>query len=114
MRCRWSFANIRNQNRPERPGACRSLTPEDLEQNQARQPLSFTIDDLRFTIADREQPNRTNKEQTPKTVAAIYDRREQRQSQTAATIFMSDILNKTIVLVLNRNWQAIHVRTPQE
>jgi len=39
---------------------------------------------------------------------------EKRQSQTAATIFMSDILNKTIVLVLNRNWQAIHVRTPQE
>src|SRR5262245_32749116 len=28
--------------------------------------------------------------------------------------FMSDILNKTIVLVLNRNWQAINVRTPQE
>ena len=27
---------------------------------------------------------------------------------------MSDILNKTIVLVLNRNWQAIHARTPQE
>ena len=27
---------------------------------------------------------------------------------------MDDILNKTIVLVLNRNWQAIHVRTPQE
>src|SRR5213593_5099641 len=27
---------------------------------------------------------------------------------------MTDILNKTIVLVLNRNWQAIHVRTPQE
>src|SRR3989442_12920759 len=27
---------------------------------------------------------------------------------------MSNILNKTIVLVLNRNWQAIHVRTPQE
>jgi 5-methylcytosine-specific restriction endonuclease McrA len=27
---------------------------------------------------------------------------------------MRDILNKTIVLVLNRNWQAIHVRTPQE
>ncbi len=25
---------------------------------------------------------------------------------------MSDILNKTIVLVLNRNWQAINVRTP--
>ena len=27
---------------------------------------------------------------------------------------MSDILNKSIVLVLNRNWQAIHVRTPPE
>ena len=27
---------------------------------------------------------------------------------------MSDILNKTTVLVLNRNWQAIHVRTPPE
>src|SRR6266516_2052134 len=27
---------------------------------------------------------------------------------------MSNILNKTIVLVLNRNWQAIHARTPQE
>src|SRR5438874_11995586 len=27
---------------------------------------------------------------------------------------MSDILNKATVLVLNRNWQAIHVRTPQE
>src|SRR6266576_1579961 len=27
---------------------------------------------------------------------------------------MSDVLNKTIVLVLNRNWQAINVRTPQE
>src|SRR5437773_5579380 len=39
---------------------------------------------------------------------------EKRQSQTAARIFMSDILNKTIVLVLNRNWQAINVRTPQE
>src|SRR2546423_15572385 len=29
-------------------------------------------------------------------------------------IFMSDILNKTIVLVLNRNWQAINIRTPQD
>ena len=27
---------------------------------------------------------------------------------------MMNILNKTIVLVLNRNWQAINVRTPQE
>ncbi len=27
---------------------------------------------------------------------------------------MSDILNKTTVLVLNRNWQAIHVKTPAD
>ncbi|HEY6170099.1 MAG TPA: HNH endonuclease [Verrucomicrobiae bacterium] len=27
---------------------------------------------------------------------------------------MTDILNKTIVLVLNRNWQAINIRTPQD
>ena len=27
---------------------------------------------------------------------------------------MSDILTKAVVLVLNRNWQAINVRTPQE
>ena len=27
---------------------------------------------------------------------------------------MTDILNKSIVLVLNRNWQTIHIRTPQE
>jgi 5-methylcytosine-specific restriction endonuclease McrA len=27
---------------------------------------------------------------------------------------MNDILNKTIVLVLNRNWQAINTRTPAE
>ena len=27
---------------------------------------------------------------------------------------MNDILNKTMVLVLNRNWQAINIRTPQE
>src|SRR3989441_3634316 len=26
--------------------------------------------------------------------------------------FMTEILNKTIVLVLNRNWQAINIRTP--
>jgi 5-methylcytosine-specific restriction endonuclease McrA len=27
---------------------------------------------------------------------------------------MNDILNKSIVLVLNRNWQAINIRTPQD
>ena len=28
--------------------------------------------------------------------------------------FMNDILNKSIVLVLNRNWQAVNIRSPQE
>ena len=27
---------------------------------------------------------------------------------------MNDILNKATVLVLNRNWQAINIRTPQD
>ena len=27
---------------------------------------------------------------------------------------MSDILNKSIVLVLNRNWQAINIRAPAD
>ena len=27
---------------------------------------------------------------------------------------MNDILNKSIVLVLNRNWQAVNIRKPQE
>ena len=27
---------------------------------------------------------------------------------------MNDMLNKSMVLVLNRNWQAVNVRTPQE
>src|SRR6476646_7252156 len=33
---------------------------------------------------------------------------------STASSFMNDILNKTIVLVLNRNWQAINIRTPAE
>jgi len=36
------------------------------------------------------------------------------QHSITVKIFMSDILTKAIVLVLNRNWQAINVRTPQE
>jgi alpha-D-ribose 1-methylphosphonate 5-triphosphate diphosphatase PhnM len=27
---------------------------------------------------------------------------------------MNDVLNKSTVLVLNRNWQAIHVKTPAQ
>jgi len=34
--------------------------------------------------------------------------------QHSIPIFMNDILNKAMVLVLNRNWQAVNVRTPQE
>ena len=33
---------------------------------------------------------------------------------TVCHVFMSDILNKATVLVLNRNWQAINVRTPAD
>ena len=29
-------------------------------------------------------------------------------------ILMNDMLNKNIVLVLNRNWQAINIRTPAD
>jgi len=35
-------------------------------------------------------------------------------SHVALHIYMKEILNKTIVLVLNRNWQAINIRTPKE
>ena len=43
-----------------------------------------------------------NKEQTPGREGIVGKK------------FMSDILNKAIVLVLNRNWQAINIRTPQD
>src|ERR1044071_9872020 len=36
------------------------------------------------------------------------------KEQTPRTSFMSDMLNKNIVLVLNRNWQAINTRTPAD
>ena len=35
-------------------------------------------------------------------------------SLSTLTFPMNDILNKSTVLVLNRNWQAIHVKTPAE
>ena len=35
-------------------------------------------------------------------------------SSPTGKYFMSDMLNKTIVLVLNRNWQAINIRTPAD
>jgi len=37
-----------------------------------------------------------------------------REAVAVCEFIMTDILNRTIVLVLNRNWQAINVRTPQE
>jgi hypothetical protein len=35
-------------------------------------------------------------------------------ARIAGKYFMSDLLNKAIVLVLNRNWQAINIRTPAD
>jgi 5-methylcytosine-specific restriction endonuclease McrA len=49
--------------------------------------------------------SRVNKVQTPPSA---------RSAVAMCQHFMSDILNKTIVLVLNRNWQAINIRTPQD
>src|SRR5260370_34611947 len=39
---------------------------------------------------------------------------QQQKINTFASNFMTDILNKSIVLVLNRNWQAINIRTPAD
>src|SRR5215218_10244099 len=49
-----------------------------------------------------------NKEQTP------LPRGRQDCNVLNCRNFMSELLNKTIVLVLNRNWQAINIRTPQD
>lgn len=43
------------------------------------------------------------------TGALAAPRRQSRRNR-----FMSDILNKNIVLVLNRHWQAINIRTPAD
>src|SRR5262249_12517091 len=51
------------------------------------------------TTRNQRSLTKTNKEQTP---------------PAKMRICMSNILTKTTVLVLNRNWQAINVRTPQE
>jgi 5-methylcytosine-specific restriction endonuclease McrA len=48
-----------------------------------------------------------NNEQTPHRMKTVH-------SMAAHQDFMNDILNKNIVLVLNRNWQAINIRTPAE
>src|SRR5262249_39346183 len=63
-----------------------------LEQNRARQPISLAV---------RKHQQRTNTSVARSAVAVCKH-------------CMNDILNKTIVLVLNRNWQAINIRTPQE
>jgi hypothetical protein len=49
--------------------------------------------------------------------AAIHRTNTRRGSQLSTLnyqLLMNDILNKSTVLVLNRNWQAIHVKTPAE
>lgn len=42
------------------------------------------------------------------------DKRTNTSPGTTKEEFMSEVLNKTTVLVLNRNWQAINVRTPAD
>ena len=37
-----------------------------------------------------------------------------RSALAVCKYFMNELLNKNIVLVLNRNWQAINIRTPQD
>jgi hypothetical protein len=44
---------------------------------------------------------------------ANYRRSTKNQHFKHLSNFMTDILNKSIVLVLNLNWQAISIRTPQ-
>src|SRR5437867_1679106 len=45
---------------------------------------------------------------------SMKNKHHTRGAVAVCELFMTDILNKTIVLVLNRNWQVINVRTPQE
>ena len=62
-----------------------------LVQIQPRQP-----------IPHRAQPPTKNKHRSASSAVSLCKH------------FMNDILNKAMVLVLNRNWQAVNVRTPQE
>src|SRR5882724_11283527 len=56
-----------------------------------------------------------NKEQTPPLLRrSASSESNGSHRQPLRREFMSDILNKTIVLVLNRNWQAINIRTPAD
>jgi 5-methylcytosine-specific restriction endonuclease McrA len=45
---------------------------------------------------------------------SIKNKHLKRRAVAVCEFVMNDILNKTIVLVLNRNWQAINIRTPQD
>jgi 5-methylcytosine-specific restriction endonuclease McrA len=64
-----------------------SLKQGELERYRQRQPISF------------QQRTNTSQSKAPASMCKH---------------FMNDILNKSMVLVLNRNWQAVNVRTPQE
>ena len=63
---------------------------------------------MRPSKGDIDRPgggeNHFNEEQTP----------HHGPGQIQTNRLMSDILNKNIVLVLNRNWQAINIRTPAD
>src|SRR6185503_18062230 len=71
-----------------------------------------------FAIADLQLGKQNNKEQTPKVMRDELNRflifRFNASTVQPFNEFMSDILNKAIVLVLNKNWQAINVRTPAD
>jgi 5-methylcytosine-specific restriction endonuclease McrA len=59
------------------------------------------------SVSDTEGPGAKPGEATSFTAA-------NNKEQTLREKFMTDILNKNIVLVLNRNWQAINTRTPAD
>ena len=93
MKCRVSIRTS-TPSWPHRPTWSKSSA--SLIRNSSRCAPSAT--------APRTEPNRGGG--TPTRLA----------SASLSTLFfsMNDILNKSTVLVLNRHWQAIHVKTPAE
>src|ERR1039458_1011059 len=82
---------------------------DNMPQNVRTFPLPQLVRSCRTSNTDGEvsqlgRRGSINKDQTPQ--------REKRYGRVQH--FMNDMLNKSIVLVLNRNWQAINIRSPQE
>jgi 5-methylcytosine-specific restriction endonuclease McrA len=84
------ITEVRRPGPPQHACGGGSLTPEVLEHRQARQPI----------------PARPGINESTKN--------KHLRNGRDAPGFMSEFLNKATVLVLNRNWQAINVRTPSE